>query len=421
MWQFPEALQVRPDRERLTVAGRVARARSTRTRASTFVISITPFTEDGAVDEVALRGHLQRMAAAGIGVYLGGGGSGEGYVLSPDETRRLLQIGVEELRGKVPVRAMGVEPRTSVDMIEYLEMVSGIGVDAAQIYSLDQGHGHRPTQDEISPVLRRRPAGDRRLPAVLSTHQSVGYQVPVPMLVEFADRFDHLIGINVSHQDLGYLSADHRCAGRPAGDPCRRTSPGADRASRSAPPATSAQKGNLAPTLCVGVIDAYQENDAHGAWCDLYGTLLRLSARFYAAGGIRATKAALNALGLPGGYPRLPQLPVPDASVPPLLDSHRATRYRGDRGLGVAVARSGDIFRLDDRLWSSPALRLDWAPARPWRLLSRQASPDIGSELALWPPCRPTSGAGHRAGPAVRDTTPGSHRRWRGTWSCRRA
>ena len=133
-------------------------ARSTdpvdRTRASTFVISITPFTEDGAVDEVALRGHLRRMAAAGIGVYLGGGGSGEGYVLSPDETRRLLQIGVEELQGKVPVRAMGVEPRTSLDMIEYLEMVSGIGVDAAQIYSLDQGHGHRPTAGRDPSVLR---------------------------------------------------------------------------------------------------------------------------------------------------------------------------------------------------------------------------------------------------------------------------
>ena len=50
------------------------------------------------------------MAAAGIGVYLGGGGSGEGYVLSADEARRLLQIGVEELKGKVPVRAMGVDP-----------------------------------------------------------------------------------------------------------------------------------------------------------------------------------------------------------------------------------------------------------------------------------------------------------------------
>ena len=85
-----------------------------------YTVSVTPFTEDGAFDEAATRGHLRRMAAAGIGVYLGGGGSGEGYVLSADEARRLLQIGVEELKGKVPVRAMGVEPRTSGEMIEFM-------------------------------------------------------------------------------------------------------------------------------------------------------------------------------------------------------------------------------------------------------------------------------------------------------------
>ena len=250
-----------------------------RNRASTFVISITPFTEDGAVDEVALRGHLRRMAAASIGVYLGGGGSGEGYVLSPDETRRLLQIGVEELQGKVPVRAMGVEPRTSLDMIEYLVMVSGIGVDAAQIYSLDQGHGHRPTWDEIhryfDDVLR---AVD--FPAVLSTHQSVGYQVPVPMLIEFADRFDHLIGINLSHQDLGYLSTVIDALGDRleihVGGPHLALT-----ALSLGGTGYLSSEGNLAPRLCIGLINAYRENDA---WrmMDLYGKLLRLSGTFYA-------------------------------------------------------------------------------------------------------------------------------------------
>lgn len=287
------------------------------TRASTFVISITPFTEDGTLDEVATRGHLRRMAAAGIGVYLGGGGSGEGYVLSPEETRRLLQIGVEELKGKVPIRAMGVEPRTSRDMIEYVEMVSGLGVDAAQIYSLDQGHGHRPTTDEIhryfNDVLR---ATD--FPAVLSTHMSVGYQVPVAMLVEFADRFDHLIGINFSHQDLGYLTAVIDALGDRleihVGGPHQALT-----ALALGGTGYLSSEGNLAPALCVGVIRAYQDNDARRL-TDLYGKLLRLSGRFYAAGGIRATKAVLNALGLPGGFPRLPQLPVPDTDLPALLN-----------------------------------------------------------------------------------------------------
>jgi 4-hydroxy-tetrahydrodipicolinate synthase len=286
-------------------------------RASTFVISITPFRQDGAFDEAALRGHLQRMAAAGIGVYLGGGGSGEGYVLTDDETRRLLWIGVEELKGKAPVRAMGVEPRTAADMIGYFEMVSDTGVDAAQIYSLDQGHGHRPTQDEIyryfDDVLRA-----TSFPAVLSTHQSVGYRVPVPMLVEFADRFDHLIGINFSHQDLGYLTAVVDALG----DRLEIHTGGPHLALTALSLGATgylSSEGNLAPNLCVGVIRAYQDNDARRLG-DLYGSLLRLSGAFYQAGGIRATKAALNALGLPGGFPRLPQLPVPASAVPPLLE-----------------------------------------------------------------------------------------------------
>jgi 4-hydroxy-tetrahydrodipicolinate synthase len=285
-------------------------------RASTFVISITPFDADGALDEVATRSHLRRLADAGIGVYLGGGGSGEGYVLTRDETMRLLEIGVEELAGKVPVRAMGVEPRTSGDMIGYIDMVAGIGVEAAQIYSLDQGHGHRPNQAEIhryfDDVLSA-----ISFPAVLSTHQSVGYQVPLSMLVEYADRFDHLIGINVSHQDLGYLASIVDALGDRleihVGGPhlaLTALSLGAT--------GYLSSEGNLAPKLCVGVIDAYRLNDAHRMG-ELFGTLLRLSNAMYGAGGIRATKAVLNALGLPGGFPRLPQLPLPAAATPALL------------------------------------------------------------------------------------------------------
>ncbi|HEX4778236.1 MAG TPA: dihydrodipicolinate synthase family protein, partial [Acidimicrobiia bacterium] len=62
-------------------------------QASTFVISLTPFTATGELDEDGLRGHLRRLASSGIGVYLGGSGSGEGYTLSRDEMRRVLEIG----------------------------------------------------------------------------------------------------------------------------------------------------------------------------------------------------------------------------------------------------------------------------------------------------------------------------------------
>jgi 4-hydroxy-tetrahydrodipicolinate synthase len=285
-------------------------------RASTYVIAITPFTDDGDFDEDAVRGHLRRMATAAIGVYVGGGGSGEGYVLSDAEARRLLQISVEELKGRVPVRAMGVEPRTSAQMIEFIEMAADVGLDAVQIYSLDQGHGHRPTHDEIhryfDDVLSA-----TTMPAVLSTHQSVGYMVPVPMLREFADRFEHLIGINCSHQDLGYLTAMIDALGGRLEIHVGGPQLGLTALSLGANGYLSSE-GNLAPKLCVGVIDAYRRGDAH-RMADLYGKLLRLSMAFYGAGGIRATKAVLNALGHPGGVPRLPQLPVAPDRVAQLL------------------------------------------------------------------------------------------------------
>ena len=285
-------------------------------RLSVFVISITPFTADGSFDEPATRSHLRRMAEGGVGVYLGGGGSGEGYVLSRPEALRLLEIGVEELGAKVPVRAMGVEPRSAAEMVEFLGAAAGTGVEAVQVYSLDPGHGHRPTMDEVhryfDDVL-----GQVDVPAVLSTHQSVGYQVPVPMLIDLAGRHPHLIGINCSHQDLGYLAAlADALAGRlelHVGGPQLALT-----ALALGAHGFLSSEANLAPRLCAGVVEAVATGDAHRA-LDRFGRVLRLSGALYGAGGIRATKAVLGALGLPGGVPRLPQLPMPADRLPALL------------------------------------------------------------------------------------------------------
>jgi len=50
-----------------------------------------------------------------------------------------------------------------------------------------------------------------------------------------------------------------------------------------------------------------------------FGRVARLSMALYGAGGIRATKAVLQRLGLPGGFVRKPQLPVADATVDDLV------------------------------------------------------------------------------------------------------
>jgi 4-hydroxy-tetrahydrodipicolinate synthase len=280
--------------------------------ASVFAVGITPFDDAGRLDEAALRGHLRRMVAAGVGVYVAGGGSGEGFVLGPAERRRVLEIAAEELAGKVAFRSMGVEARSAEEMIDYAEMARSVGVDAAQIYSLDLGHGHLPTPDEVFGYLVD-VLSAVTVPSVLSTHQSVGYRISVDAITRLVGRFDHVIGVNCSHADLGYLAAIVDAVGDRVevhvGGPLQALTALALGAN-----GFLSSEANLAPRLCASVIAAYEHGDGD-ALLDAFGRLARLSTALYGHGGIRVTKAVLNRLGLPGGYPRRPQLPVAEAVV----------------------------------------------------------------------------------------------------------
>jgi len=272
------------------------------------VISITPFTDSGALDDAALRAHLRRMDAAGLGVYVGGGGSGEGFTLADDEMRRLLDVAAETLDGRV--RAMGVEPRTAAQMIAFTETAAAAGVEACQVYSLDPGHGHRPTMAEVeryfTEVLDACP-----LPAVISTHQSVGYRIPVPMLKDFVARFPGVIGVHCSHPDVAYLTAlvdtfGDRVDIRVGGALQAMTALGVGAHG------FLSSEANLAPRLCASFCDAVARNDLVAA-TDTFSVLARLFDLLYGNGGIRVTKAVLGRVGLPGGAVRPPQLaPGPD-------------------------------------------------------------------------------------------------------------
>jgi 4-hydroxy-tetrahydrodipicolinate synthase len=252
------------------------------------------------------------MVAAGIGVYLGGGGSGEGFVLSGDERRRILEIGAEECKGKVPFRWMGVEPRSAAEMIADLQIAQSAGADAAQIYSLDPGHGHRPTPEEVEQYLVE-VLSATAIPSVISTHQSVGYRIAPNTLAQMVDRFDHVVGVNCTHADPSYLTEVVDTVGSKVdvhvGGPLQALA-----ALSLGATGFLTSEANLAPRLCTAVIAAYEQG-AGNELLERWGKLARLSATLYGHGGIRATKAVLNRLGLPGGYPRKPQLPATDATV----------------------------------------------------------------------------------------------------------
>ncbi len=278
--------------------------------ASTFVISLTPFAADGSLHEEELCEHLRRLAAAGIGVYVGGSGSGEGYVLSTAERRRVLEIAREELAGRVPVRAMGVEPRSAQEMIAYGEEVADAGLDAMQVYSLDQGHGYRPRPEELEGYLSE-VLDAVSIPVVISSHQAMGYGIPAELVSALIESYPQLIGINFTNPDVRALvrmldAVDGRIDVH-VGGPMQAIT-----ALALGAQGYLSSEGNLAPRLCVSVIEQHRSGDL-ARRDDAFAKLLRLFTATQRGGGMSAAKGALRVLGLPGGLPRRPRLPVSDS------------------------------------------------------------------------------------------------------------
>ena len=66
---------------------------------------VTPFTKDGAVDETAFRALVDWQIAEGIHFLVPCGSTGEAVTLTPAEHRRVVEITVEQAKGRVPVVA----------------------------------------------------------------------------------------------------------------------------------------------------------------------------------------------------------------------------------------------------------------------------------------------------------------------------
>lgn len=278
--------------------------RSEAMKLSTFTVSITPFSAEGGLDEDTLRQHLRRLGAAGMGVYVGGSGSGEGLTLSRDETFRLYRVAAEELSGKVPVRAMGIEPRTAGEMIELARIAAEAKLDAMQVYSVVAPGATGP---EIEAFYADTLSGIK-LPAVISTHHAVGYMVSPETVANIVDRFPSVVGVNCTRAGVRLIDLIGKKVAVQVADTLSiwvNLSIGGH--------GFLSQEGNFVPRLCVSIIRHFRAGDFAKA-AAAYAMLMRVvdvNTRLF--GGMKGIKFALGELGLPGGHPRRPRLPLTDA------------------------------------------------------------------------------------------------------------
>ena len=89
---------------------------------------VTPFRRDLSLDEEGLRRLVRRQIEAGISFLVPCGSTGENPTLRREEHLRVIQITVEEARGKVPVLG-GAGGNNTAEVVELARAVEQLGVD----------------------------------------------------------------------------------------------------------------------------------------------------------------------------------------------------------------------------------------------------------------------------------------------------
>ena len=307
-----------------------------------FSMVVTPMDDRGRLDEAGFRVHLRRQIDAGVGVYLGSGGSGEGHALTIDELAQLYRIGVDECKGKVPVYCNPPESRSANEMLDKSRQAIDAGADLVQFYQLDAGHGRVPVLPEQEMYFRDL-LEQIDHPVGISIHAAVGYLAPCALVtklcldypqiklvnIPFGPTMNYLVQLKDTIPDTIkiYVGMHNILSGLAMG-------------------AWGAQvtETNQIPHLCQAMIDEFVAGDVARA-AETYAHVLRLTdvidmGRRVSADG---PKAALKAMGFDVGAPRHPRVPVDDATVEKMrsaiarlgtleLEAEAAARTRSRRG-----------------------------------------------------------------------------------------
>ena len=93
---------------------------------------VTPITKEGKINESALRKLTNYLIEGGVHGLFPVGSQGEFYALTFEEKKRIIEVVVDETRGRVPVYA-GTGAITTREAIALTQMAEAAGVNAVSI------------------------------------------------------------------------------------------------------------------------------------------------------------------------------------------------------------------------------------------------------------------------------------------------
>jgi 4-hydroxy-tetrahydrodipicolinate synthase len=285
---------------------------------------VTPFREDGSLDEQKHRAEVRRLIeTAGVHGLAVCGSTGEGHTLTTGETRAITAWTVEEARGRVPV-ITGIITDSTQSAIERAQAVRDLGVTALQVTPVH--YLFRPDDDStlrhFSEIARK-----SGVPVIVYNVIPWIYLMP-PLLLRLLRDVDGVIGVKQSASDMKTL-ADLLLLVEDAGlgEKVRVLSavdallyPSFSLGSHGAIAAIL----TAAPEWCVALWNAVRAGK-HGEAMRLHRKLLRLWNAIDAPNLPANVRTAMRLQGRDGGIPRPPMpasSPLQEEAIRSSLQEH---------------------------------------------------------------------------------------------------
>lgn len=278
---------------------------------------ITPFTADGAVDEAAFAAHVERMIKAGSRGVVPVGTTGESPTLSHAEHKRVVDLCVEVVAGRVPVIA-GAGSNNTVEAVDFARHAEKAGADAALVVT---PYYNKPTQKGLYAHFKA-VAEATTLPIII-------YNIPGRSVVDMS-----VETMAALHRDFPTIVGVKDSTGKLERVPEQRMACGKDFIQISGEDATAlgfnahggvgciSVTANVAPKLCADMQDATMRGDYVEA-LRLLDLLMPLHKAIFTEPGVAGTKYCLERLGYMNGSVRSPLTAVEPATAA-MLDAAMA-------------------------------------------------------------------------------------------------
>jgi 4-hydroxy-tetrahydrodipicolinate synthase len=162
---------------------------------------VTPFRRDSSLDEETLRRLVRRQIEAGISFLVPCGTTGESPTLSRAEHLRVVEITLEEAKGKVPVVA-GAGGYSTHEVIELAREVERLGVDG--VLSVTPYY-NKPSQEGLYQHYKAIAAAIRIPIIVYSVQGRTGVNIEPATMARLA-QIENIVGVKEASGSLAQVA-----------------------------------------------------------------------------------------------------------------------------------------------------------------------------------------------------------------------